>query len=94
MKKLLTGLAALPFLTGIALAGQPMQLSNQQMDNVTAGFAVQEIDNANTSWVEVSAYVFPSPITGSSSDCPNGGYLNISTGGLGLSVAAQFGPKH
>ena len=36
MKKVLMGLAALPFLAGVAAAGQP--LTNQQMDRVTAGF--------------------------------------------------------
>lgn len=36
MKKVLMGLAVLPFLTGVAAAGQP--LTNQQMDRVTAGF--------------------------------------------------------
>jgi hypothetical protein len=36
MKKVLMGMAALPFLAGAAVAGQP--LTNQQMDRVTAGF--------------------------------------------------------
>lgn len=36
MKKALMGLAVLPFLAGVAAAGQPM--SDQQMDRVTAGF--------------------------------------------------------
>jgi hypothetical protein len=36
MKKVLMGMAALPFLAGAAAAGQP--LTNQQMDRVTAGF--------------------------------------------------------
>jgi hypothetical protein len=35
--KLLVGLAAMPFLAGIAMAGQPMPLSEAQMDKVTAG---------------------------------------------------------
>ena len=37
MKKFVIGLAALPFMAGIALAGD--LLSNQQMDQVTAGFS-------------------------------------------------------
>jgi hypothetical protein len=41
MKKLLFGLAALPFLAGIALAGQP--LSDQQMDRVIAGITVVSV---------------------------------------------------
>jgi hypothetical protein len=94
MKKLLTGLAALPFLAGIALAGQPMQLTSTQMDQVTAGFSLDEVDNTNTSWTLVSAYEFPAVIQGiPSTDCPNGCYLDIATNGLGLSVAAQFGPR-
>lgn len=102
MKKLLTGLAALPFLAGIALAGQPTQLTSTQMDQVTAGFDIDEINNTNTSWSIASAYEFPAIIQGIVSgpvaDCPNGCYLDtqasgIATPGLGLSVAAQFGPR-
>src|SRR5947199_9045012 len=37
MKKLLIGFAALPFIAGVAMAGQPMPLSEAQMDKVTAG---------------------------------------------------------
>lgn len=40
MNKLLAGLAALPFLAGVATAGQPTPLTNTQMDQVTAGLAV------------------------------------------------------
>ena len=40
MKKLLIGVVALPFLTGIAVAGQPTALSDKQMDRVTAGCVV------------------------------------------------------
>jgi hypothetical protein len=36
MKKVLMGLAVLPLMAGVAVAGQP--LSDQQMDRVTAGF--------------------------------------------------------
>lgn len=39
MNKVLMGLAALPFLAGTAVAGQP--LTNHQMDLVTAGFDAQ-----------------------------------------------------
>jgi hypothetical protein len=39
MKKLLAGFAALPFLAGVAMAGQPAPLSDTQMDHVTAGLA-------------------------------------------------------
>jgi hypothetical protein len=50
MKKWLFGMAVLPFLAGVALAGQPMQLNDKQMDKVTAGFELFETDISNTSW--------------------------------------------
>jgi hypothetical protein len=44
MKKMLMGLAVLPFLAGAALAGQP--LTNQQMDLVTAGYTAISVADA------------------------------------------------
>jgi hypothetical protein len=44
MKKVLMGLAALPFLAGVAAAGQP--LTDQQLDRVTAGFTSTSIADA------------------------------------------------
>jgi hypothetical protein len=44
MKKVLMGLAALPFLAGVAAAGQP--LTDRQMDRVTAGFTATSIADA------------------------------------------------
>jgi hypothetical protein len=44
MKKVLMGLAVLPFLAGVAAAGQP--LTDQQMDRVTAGFTATSIADA------------------------------------------------
>jgi len=41
MNKLLAGFAALPFLVGVAMAGQPVPLSDTQMDRVTAGVTVE-----------------------------------------------------
>jgi hypothetical protein len=38
MKKLFIGLAAVPFLAGVAMAGQPTPLSDSAMDQVTAGY--------------------------------------------------------
>lgn len=38
MTKLLIGLASLPFIASVALAGQPVALSDTQMDKVTAGY--------------------------------------------------------
>ena len=37
MRKLLCGLALLPFLASMAMAAQPMRLTDQQMDKVAAG---------------------------------------------------------
>jgi alpha/beta superfamily hydrolase len=37
MKKLLIGLAVVPFLAGVAMAGQPKPLTDAQMDKVSAG---------------------------------------------------------
>jgi hypothetical protein len=44
MKKVLMGLAALPFLAGVAAAGQP--LTDQQLDRVTAGFTASSVADA------------------------------------------------
>lgn len=44
MKKVLMGLATLPFLAGVAAAGQA--LTDQQMDRVTAGFTAISIADA------------------------------------------------
>jgi hypothetical protein len=54
MKKLLFGVIALPLLTGVALAQKPVQvqklvqLSDAQMDKVTAGHILIEEDEFNT----------------------------------------------
>jgi hypothetical protein len=44
MKKLLHGLVALPLLAASAFA-QPMQLTDKQMDKVSAGFFFLEVHN-------------------------------------------------
>ena len=44
MRKLLMGLAAVPFWVGMAVAGQP--LTDQQMDRVTAGFTSISVADA------------------------------------------------
>jgi hypothetical protein len=53
MKRLLIGLAVLPFLAGVSLAASPVSLSDQQMDRVTAGFDFMETDSSDTSSVTV-----------------------------------------
>lgn len=83
MKKLLFGLAALPFLAGIALADQPVQLNDKQMDKVNAGFHDFETIISNTSWTQVSIY------DGSLTACP-ACYLTIVS--RPFSVQSAFGP--
>ena len=96
LKRLLHGLAALPLLTGVALAEtpkqssdgkalakHPMQLSEQQMDRVTAGFRFFEVDIFNTGSTIVSVYQPKGNII-VCADC----YLLINT--PSLSVASRF----
>jgi len=54
MKRLLCAVAALPFLAGVALAAQPVPLSDGQMDVVTAGFDFLETETTNTSKTTVA----------------------------------------
>jgi hypothetical protein len=54
MKKLLVGLAAVPFLAGIAMAGQPTPLSDAQMDKVTAGAWEGEVFNGAVQILELT----------------------------------------
>jgi hypothetical protein len=83
MKKLLCGLAVLPLLAGIALADQPVQLSDKQMDNVTAGFDLSVIERSNTSWTQISIYA------GALTPC-SACYLSIVS--RPFSVESAFGP--
>ena len=83
MRSLLYGLAALPFLAGVALAGQPMQLTDKQMDNVTAGFDLKVTEISNTSWTQVSIY------SGELTPCSLC-YLTITS--RPFSVESAFGP--
>jgi hypothetical protein len=83
MKKLLCGLAVLPFLAGVALAGETVQLSDKQMDKVTAGFKDFETIISNTSYTQVSIY--STALTA----CP-ACYLTITS--RPFSVQSAFGP--
>jgi len=58
MNKLLIGLAAMPFLAGVAMAGQPTPLSDTQMDKVTAGTTDIQLVNLNTINVSTSPNFF------------------------------------
>ena len=59
MNKLLYGLAVLPFVAGVAMAQPPVQLSDNQMDKVTAGWGLRELDVSNTSVTLVTVYHTP-----------------------------------
>ena len=83
MKKFLCGLAVIPFLTATALA-QPAQLTENQMDSVTAGFRFLETDVSNTSWTRVSVY------EGANTIACDSCYLLINN--PAISVASNFGP--
>jgi len=91
MKKLLSGIAALPFMAAIALAGQPTPLTDNQMDTVTAGFDFAEVDISNTSTVGIFVDL---PSIGTCSSC----YLQVNgtswghPGVLSMQVLSQFGP--
>jgi len=82
MKALLYGIAALPLLATFASA-QPLQLTSNQMDKVTAGFAFRELTPSNTSLTELSIYA--GPLTPCAS-C----YLIINSSSI--SVQSQMGP--
>lgn len=88
MKSFLYAVAALPLLTGVALATepvkkqQPMQLTSQQMDKVTAGFQFAELTVSNTSAVLVTVDVVPPRLVGS--------FLSVLS--PNLSVQARFLP--
>jgi hypothetical protein len=58
MNKLLIGLVAVPFLAGVAMAGQPMPLTDAQMDKVTAGIEL-EVFNGVANILEITAFEPP-----------------------------------
>jgi hypothetical protein len=72
MKSLLYGIAVLPFLANFATA-EPLQLSSNQMDKVTAGFRYVEVDTFNTGATAISVY----PTTGTLLPACPACYLSI-----------------
>jgi len=114
MIKVLCGLAALPLIAGVAsaqqvknsndgktLVKQPTQLSERQMDKVTAGwdFHFNEVDN--TGFVGGSVYGRPNvvlagtPATSSSPAVPDcaGCYLYIHNNALSIGSIIFGGPN-
>jgi hypothetical protein len=91
MRKLLLGLAVLPFLAGVSLAGQPQPLTDQQMDKVSAGFDFMEVDVNNVGATAVFVNEGPR------SPPPGGSFLSISgtpypSGVNSFQLFAIFGP--
>ena len=77
--------AALLALAGTAHAGQPLPLSDNQMDRVTAGWSLLETDVSNTSITMVSVYQTPNTIACDS--C----YLLINTNSISVGSAIKGG---
>ena len=100
MRKLLLGLAVLPFLAGVSLAGQPQPLTDQQMDKVAAGFDFAELDvnNVGQTLVEVNhAAVFGVSSSGAAIGCGSDCFLSITgttypSGVQSFQLYAAFGP--
>jgi hypothetical protein len=90
MKKLLNGLAALPFFAGIAAAQQPVQLTSDQMDKVTGGTLIIEMSNTSATAVSLFQRAYLTEPTPNVIVCP-GCYLVINS--PTFSIAAQFGPS-
>jgi len=90
MNTIVHGVAFLSLIASTALAQEPLQLTSEQMDKVTAGFL--EIDLSNTSATAVSRFQRPylTDPTPNFITCP-GCYLLINS--ATFSVAAQFGPN-
>jgi len=98
MERLLYALAALPLLAGAAMAQPPAQLSDAQMDRVTAGFDFTITETSNTSVVLLSAYNTPNTIAAvfGATAC-TGCYLHIespalSIGAIMLGSPVMLGP--
>jgi hypothetical protein len=89
IKTIVCGVASLSLFAGAAMAQQPVQLTSEQMDKVTAGFL--EIDVSNTSATAVSLFqrAYLTEPTPNFITC-RGCYLLINS--PTFSVAAQFGP--
>jgi hypothetical protein len=57
MTKLLLGLASLPFIASMAMAGQPVALSDTQMDKVTAGNFTYTTQLISAGGISTNTYV-------------------------------------
>jgi hypothetical protein len=93
MTRLLGAVAALPFLAGVALAGQPMQLSDAQMDGVTAGFDFFERDVSNTSTITVWVNKPVAPVAADSYLAILGTAYSGPPPVRSFQIQSQFGPS-
>jgi hypothetical protein len=106
MKNLLFGLAILPYISAAGFAGQPIALSNEQMDAVVAGAAFETSGGltispapGTSSGIGPQVWVFSlteTDVTNTSTvrvnvDPACNCYLNILSSAL--TVQAQFGPS-
>lgn len=80
MKRFASALALLPFLAGVALAGQP--LTDKQMDDVAAGFQFSVNEQTNFSTVLVAVNEPPQ-------DCMGQCYIGVTAGFV--TIQAAFG---
>ncbi len=94
MKRFIHGLAALPFLAGVAWAHdpvrlEPVRLTSQQMDKVNGGHL--EIDVSNTSTLTISLFgrAYLTEPTGNHISCSSC-FLVINS--PTFAIAAKFGP--
>jgi hypothetical protein len=86
MKQFLCGLAMLPLLSSVALA-QPAMLSEGQMDAVSGGWSLYELDCSNTSTTMVSVYGGHDDVAPVYSGTP---YLYIQS--AAITISSSFGP--
>ena len=89
MKRIVRGVASPSLFAGAALAQQPVQLTSEQMDKVTAGALILETSNTSATVVSLFQRTYLTEPTPNLVLCP-GCYLLINS--PTFSVAAQFGP--
>jgi hypothetical protein len=89
MKTIVCGVASLSVIASVALAQQPVQLTNQQMDKIAAGTLILEMSNTSATAVSIFQRAYLTEPTPNVIVCP-GCYLLINS--LTFSIAAQFGP--
>lgn len=88
MKRLLQALAVLPLLAATASA-EPLQLTNAQMDQVSAGYFELDVSNTSVTMVSIFQRPYLTDTTANTLTCSNC-YLLIVT--PTFSVASHFGP--